>query len=128
MDLTFDIRKKGILVEQHRASPVVSYVEPDREELVVDILNRLLQGDNVSFSCNAFLDSTPLFHVEVPDSNCRHSFFEQKNGLVHCCRRNILEVMPLTFAQMPRGILRRPFERQPYAVLRYRLGQPSPTQ
>ena len=52
-----DIREKGILDEQHRASSVVSYVEPVREELVVNILNRLLQGDDVPFPCNLFLDS-----------------------------------------------------------------------
>ena len=52
-----DIREKGVLVDKHRASPVVSYVEPVREELVVNTLNRLLQGDNMSFSCNVFFDS-----------------------------------------------------------------------
>ena len=49
--------EEGILVEQHRASSVVSYVEPVREELVVNIIKCLLQGDDVPFSCNLFLDS-----------------------------------------------------------------------
>ena len=52
-----DIREEGVLVEYHRASSVVSHVEPVREELVVNILNRLLQGDNMPLPCNLFLDS-----------------------------------------------------------------------
>ena len=32
-------------------------MEPIREKLVVNILNRFLQGDDVPFSCNLFLDS-----------------------------------------------------------------------
>ena len=35
-------------------------MEPVREELVVNILNRLLQGDAMQFSCNLFLDSALL--------------------------------------------------------------------
>ena len=96
---------------------------------MVDILNRLLPGDNVPCSCNSFLDST-LFstswsRIAVVDT---HLFLEQEKSLVHCCRRNILEEMPLAFAQMLREILRRPFERQPRAVLRYRWDLLSPTQ
>ena len=41
MYLTLTLGKKGILVDLHCTSPVVSYVEPVRVELVVDILSRL---------------------------------------------------------------------------------------
>ena len=90
----------------------MSHVEPVREELVVNILNRLLQGDNMPFSGNVFLDSV-LF-------SRRSASFERMSGLARCCQRNILEKMPLAFAQMFREILRGPFERRPYVVLKYR--------
>ena len=56
MDLTLTSGKKVSLLKTPRIC-VVSHVEPVREELVVNMLNRLLQGDDVPFSCNLFLDS-----------------------------------------------------------------------
>ena len=41
-----DIRKKSVLVEEHCASSVVGPVEPDREKLVLNILNCFLQCDD----------------------------------------------------------------------------------
>ena len=55
-----DVGENGVLVEQHCTSPVVDYVESVHEELVVDTLNRLLQGTNVPFSCDSFLNGTLL--------------------------------------------------------------------
>ena len=51
-----DISGQSILVEKHRASPVVSHGEPIREELVVNILNRFLQSESVSVPCKLLLD------------------------------------------------------------------------
>ena len=55
--LDLDIREESVLMEEHHASSVVGHVEPVREELVVNVFNRLLQGDDMPFSCNLFLDS-----------------------------------------------------------------------
>ena len=61
---------------------MVSYVESVREELMVDILNRLLQDDNVSFSCNSFLNSTVLFPRRGPG----FQFIEEVVQLSASCR------------------------------------------
>ena len=55
-----DVGENGVHVEQNCTSPVVDYVESVHEELVVDTLNRLLQGHNVPFSCDSFLNGTLL--------------------------------------------------------------------
>ena len=52
-----DVQKEGVLVEQNRASSVVDHVVTAREELVVNVFNRLLQRDDMPFSCNLFLNS-----------------------------------------------------------------------
>ena len=57
-EFDLDVGEECILVESHCTSPLVSCVGSVREEVVVDILNRLLQGDSVLLSCNSFLDST----------------------------------------------------------------------
>ena len=51
-----DIREESVLVEEHRASSVVGHVEPIREKLVVNMLNRFLQGDDVPLACDLLLD------------------------------------------------------------------------
>ena len=53
----FDVGKESVLVEKYCASSVVGHVEPVREELVVDIINRLLQSNDVPFPCDLLLDS-----------------------------------------------------------------------
>ena len=52
-----DIREESVLVEEHRASSVVSHVEPVREELVVNVFNRFLQCDDMPLACDLFLNS-----------------------------------------------------------------------
>ena len=56
--LDLDISVEGVFVEEHRASSVVSFVEPVREEFVVNIFNRFLQCDDVPLACNLFFKST----------------------------------------------------------------------
>ena len=41
-----DIREESVLIEELCASSVKSYVEPVREELMVNTVNRFLQGEN----------------------------------------------------------------------------------
>ena len=108
-----DVREEGVLVEKHRATPSVSYVQPVREELVVQIFNLLVQGNNVPLSGNLF------FNREDLDSSCICSAsFERKSGLARCYRRNILERVMRASVHLPHDILRRPFERPPCVVLR----------
>ena len=45
--LDLDVREEGVLVEKHRATSVVSNMEPVCEEFMVHMINRLLRGDNV---------------------------------------------------------------------------------
>ena len=49
--------EESVLVEKHCASSVVGHVEPIREKLVVNILNRFLHCDDMPLACNLFLDS-----------------------------------------------------------------------
>ena len=49
MDFTLASGKKVPLLKNTVHPPAVSYVDPVREELVVDILNRLQLGDSAIF-------------------------------------------------------------------------------
>ena len=59
---------RGVLVEEHGASSVVGHVEPVREELVVNILNRFLQCDDMPLACDLLLNSTSGSLVPVADA------------------------------------------------------------
>ena len=84
---------------------------------MVNVFNRLLQGDDMPFSCNLFLDSAFVSFDGVLDSSCRCStVFVRMNGWARCCRSDTLEQMCRVFWRMLRGILRGPFERQPHVV------------
>ena len=65
-----DVRKESVLVEQHCASSVVGHVEPVREELVIDLFNRFLQGDDVPlFPSNVFFNGSSFSasRSSIPD-------------------------------------------------------------
>ena len=51
-----DVRVESVFVEKHRAASVVGHMEPVGEEFMIYKINRLLQGDNVPFSCNLFFN------------------------------------------------------------------------
>ena len=53
--LDLSVRIEGAFGEKDHA-PVVSHMELPRDEFVLEVLHRLLQGDYVPPSCNAFLD------------------------------------------------------------------------
>ena len=47
---------KGVFVEENRATCAMGHVEAIREKLVVNILGRLLQGNDMPPSCNLLLE------------------------------------------------------------------------
>ena len=64
----FDVGKESGLIEQHCTSSIMGHVEPIRDKLVVNILNRLL--------CKVMMCHLPaicflLFHVGVLGSSSR---------------------------------------------------------
>ena len=75
------IREETVLIEEHCASSVVGLVEPVREKLVVNILNRFLQCDDMPLACNLLLksaiSSTSGSWIPVVDAE---SLFVQVNG------------------------------------------------
>ena len=46
----------GVLVEEDCTTCVMGHVEAIREKLVVDVVRRLLQGNDMPPSCNLFLE------------------------------------------------------------------------
>ena len=52
-----DVKEEGLLIENHCASSIVGHVEPVREKLVVNILNRFLQCDDMPLACDLLLGS-----------------------------------------------------------------------
>ena len=95
---------------------------------MVHIINRLMQSDDVPLSCNLFFNCAFFATSKswIPVVFAQPSF-ERNSVSARWYQRNILEVMPLAFVQLPHDILRRPFKYQPYVVLRYRRGLPLPT-
>ena len=76
--LDLDVRIESVLVEQNRTSSIVSHVEPVREELVVNILNRFLQSDDMPLPCNSSFNGVPVVGAK--------SFFVQSIGWARRCR------------------------------------------
>ena len=56
--LDFDVRVKGVLVEQDSTASVVGNVKVIREALVLEVLNRFLERNHVPFHRNVFFDGT----------------------------------------------------------------------
>ena len=52
----FDVRKDSVLVEQDCTPSIMGHVEPIREKLVVNILNRFLQCDDMPLAFDSLLD------------------------------------------------------------------------
>ena len=53
-----DVREASILVQQDCASSIVCHVEAIRQELVLEVFNCFLQGDDVPLPRNMFFDSS----------------------------------------------------------------------
>ena len=55
--LDVDVGVEGVLVEEDCTTCVMGHVEANREKLVVNVVRRLLQGNDMPPSCNLFLES-----------------------------------------------------------------------
>ena len=68
----FHVRKESVPVEQHCAPSMMGHVEPTREKLVVNILDRFLLCDDMPLACDLLLDgafsSTSESWVPVVDA------------------------------------------------------------
>ena len=53
-----DVRKESILVEQDRTTSTVCHVEAIRQELVLEVFNCFLQGNDVPLLRDMFFDSS----------------------------------------------------------------------
>ena len=56
--LDSDVRVKGVFVTQDSTTSIMGDVEVIREALVLEVLDRFLDGNNVSFPRNVFFNGT----------------------------------------------------------------------
>ena len=56
--LDFDLRVKVVLVEQDSIASVVGNAKVIRETLVLEVLNRFVEGNDVPFACNVLFNGT----------------------------------------------------------------------
>ena len=54
--LDIDVGLEGVLVEEDCTTRVMGHVEAIREKLMVNVVRRLLQGNDMPPSCNLFLE------------------------------------------------------------------------
>ena len=66
----FDVRVKGVLVERYSTSSKMSHFKMTRPVIVLEVLDCFLQGDDMPFSRNVFLNDL-LSLVVVPDSSSK---------------------------------------------------------
>ena len=67
-----NIGVEGVLVEENRAVCTMSHVEPTSKKVMIDILSCLLQRNDMSLTCNLFLEgiffSPSVSRVSVVDA------------------------------------------------------------
>ena len=68
--LDVDAGVEGVLVEKNRATCEMGHVEATCKNVMVDILGRLLQGNDMPPSCNLF-EGIFFFPDGVQGSSCR---------------------------------------------------------
>ena len=56
--MDFDVRVTGVLVERDSTASVVGNLKVNREVLVMEVLDRLLEGNNVPFASNVLFYGT----------------------------------------------------------------------
>ena len=54
--IDFDVRVKGVHVEQDSTTREMGYVKVIRETLVLEVLDRFLERNHVPFACNMFFN------------------------------------------------------------------------
>ena len=54
--LDIDVGVEGVLVEENCTTCVMGHVEAIREKLVVNVVGRLLQGNDMPLPCNLFFE------------------------------------------------------------------------
>ena len=69
--LDIDVRVEGVLVEENRATSVMGHVEATCKNVMIDMLRRILQGNEMPPSCNFVSRRHLLFSVGVQDSSWR---------------------------------------------------------
>ena len=50
-----DVRVEGVLIEENRAARIVGHVKTFLKNIVINIIRRFLQGNNMPFPRNLFL-------------------------------------------------------------------------
>ena len=79
--LDINVGVKGVLIAENRATCVMGHVEAIREKLVVNVLGRLLKGNDMPPSGNFVVRKHLLFPDGVQGSSCRcRVSFAQLNG------------------------------------------------
>ena len=74
MDFDIDVGVEGVLVEEDCTTCVMGHVEAIREKLLINVVRRHLQGNDMPPSCNLFLEgiffSPSGSRVPVADAEC----------------------------------------------------------
>ena len=66
-----DVRVEGVLIEENRAARIVGHVKSFLKNIVINIVRRFLQGDEVPL-LQEFVSQMRLpSHVEAQGSSCR---------------------------------------------------------
>ena len=71
--LDVDVGVEGVLVEEDCTTCVMRRVEAIREKLVVNVVRRFLQFDDVPHACNLFFEGIFFPTVGGLGSSCRYS-------------------------------------------------------
>ena len=86
--LDIDVGVEGVLVEEDCTTCVMGHMEAIREKLVVNVVRRFLQSNDMPHSCNLFFD--PVVAAESPLHNRtgRKAF----TGTVHVRRGSVFSL------------------------------------
>ena len=60
-----DAKVEGVLLEENRAACIVGHMEPTCKNVMIDILGRLLQGNDMPPACNLLFEGI-FFSASVP--------------------------------------------------------------
>ena len=69
--LDIDVGVENDLIEENRAACIMGHVEPTCQNVMIDIVRRLLQGNDMPLSCNLFFEGIFFTPDGTQDSSCR---------------------------------------------------------